>query len=544
MNSPLTLLQIAAETNAPAAGSAAGSGFQTLELVGVLIIIGVQVVFFINTWRRILLYKNIFRGNDSFFILHTGLLPQYAALHPKELLANLSSYLKQSEPKIVQTELLSENGYVMRPELYETDNRIYIDLIDSKESNVITDKILYSINTYLIRNRGVVADFHLIKDVVERNVDAVENDIQQSVSLPLYLGLLGTFSGIVFGLFQISGFNFSSDSEALNIAIASLLGGVKIAMIASFCGLLLTVLHTGYFFKGAKALVEDKKNDFYTFIQTELLPLLNQGVNSTLVSFQNNMHKFNDEFTINLSKLDGVMGKNYDALIAQEKVLTTLQKMDITEFAQANVKVLQSLQYSIEKFAEFNKYLSGINELVVSTGNVSAKLNEAIGRTDNFYELGKQLTGIFSENQKLIGFLQSHYNSLDESRQLISTAVDKTGDTLLNSLNNLKDFTQDKINEIQKITLKEIDLMRNEYPEKWKKLDHLSYLEPVSKNISEMKMSNASQIGSMANEIKQLNAYLSKVLLQMEAIQKSSAETFTHRLSTSIGGLFKKRKAQ
>ena len=519
------------------------NSFQVAEIIGVCIIICVQAFFFFTTRRQISLYKNIFPGNNNYFILHAGLLPQFVKLHPKKLFDDLDAYLQKSEPGITQPETTDEHGNVILPAAYELDERVYIDLIDYDESktNKVTEKIFYSLNTYLIRNRGVASDFHLIKDVVERNTDAVEGDINQSVSLPLYLGLLGTFMGIVFGLFQISGADFAQNPDALNNAIALLLGGVKIAMVASFCGLLLTVLNTGVFFKGAKTIVEDKKNDFYTFIQTELLPLLNQGINSTLVSFQNNMHKFNDDFKGNLSKLDGVMGKNYDALVAQEKVLATLQKMDITEFAKANVKVLRELQYSVDKFSEFNKYLSGINELVSNTSNVSSKLNEAIARTDNFNKLGNQIVNVFTENQKLIGFLQSHYNSLDESRQLITKAVNEVGDTLLNSLTVLKDFTQERITEIQKITLKEIDLMREEYPERWKKLEHLSFLEPVNKNLSDIKMSNSAHIESVASEIRAVNNKLSKVVLELEAIKKSNTETFTAKLFRPISQVFRKK---
>jgi hypothetical protein len=515
-----------------------------IEIIGICMIIGIQVYFFYATWQQIDVYKHIFPEVENFSIINVGLLQQYLEQQPAQLLANLDKYVKESEPKITETELITASGILIRPPKFEEDRRIYVDLLQYKEGNDITNKIVYALNTYLLRNRGVASDFHLIKDVVERNSDVVEGNINQTISLPLYLGLLGTFLGIVFGLFQISGTDFSANADALNEAIALLLDGVKIAMIASFCGLLLMVLNTGVFFKGAKAKVEEKKNGFYTFIQTELLPLLNQGINSTLASFQSNMHKFNDEFKSNLTKLDSVMGKNYDALVAQEKVLTTLQKMDITEFAKANVKVLHELQYSVDKFSEFNKYLNGINEILSSTNAVSANLNEAIARTDNFYKLGNQIVEIFSENQQLIGFLQNHYNALDDSHQLITKAVNEVGDTLLNSLHVLKDFTQERITEIQKITLKEIDLMREEYPERWKKLEHLSFLEPVNKNLNDIKMSNAAQIGSVTNEIREVNAKLSKAVLELEAIKKSNTDTFTSRISHSIGKVFRKKKTE
>ena len=141
-----------------------------------------------------------------------------------------------------------------------SDKYIEVTLITSDKNNNVLDKVLESTNTYLIRNKGAVSDFNLIKDIVDRNSDAVDQEINTLMSIPLYLGLMGTMLGIVIGLFfmpSISDKNFEN-------AIDLLIGSVKIGMIASFMGLLFTVLLTGYFYKGAKAIAESTKNDFFT----------------------------------------------------------------------------------------------------------------------------------------------------------------------------------------------------------------------------------------------------------------------------------------
>lgn len=521
--------------------------FEAIELIGICIIIVVQFYIFYKTKSKISLFKSIFPNSNCFEIIKPGFSPYLFELHPKELLSDIYKYEQKSLPTIIQTEIVSDEGLVLRPELYEEDTRVFVDLIYKKsEGNHVTDKIIYALNTYLIRNKGVASDFHLIKDVIERNTDAIEDDISQSISLPLYLGLLGTFLGIVFGLFQISGVDFATEPAALDSAISLLLGGVKIAMIASFTGLLLTIINSGYFFKGAKIFVEDKKNDFYTFIQIDLLPLLNQNINSTLFSLQSNLHKFNEEFKGNVGKLSTVMGKNHDALIAQENILTTLENMDIMEFAKANVKVLRELKVSTEKFTEFNTYLGTTTQLVKETKGFSLKLNEIIERTGNFHELGKQLVSIFSENQELIKFLQSHYNSLDNSHQLITKSVNSVNNTLDESLEQLKIFTQDKIIEIQKVSNKQFELMQesyemmeSEYPQQLKKLDNLTLLDTVNKNLSDMKMSSSSQIDSVSHEIKSSNEKLSKVIIELEAIKKNSENFKSNKFFSSFRKLFK-----
>src|SRR5690606_28850043 len=79
-----------------------------------------------------------------------------------------------------------------------------VNIIESDaKKNCVFEKILFSVNNYLIRNRGAASDFNLIKDIVERNTDAVEEDINSSIGIPLYLGLMGTMMGIVIGLFNM-----------------------------------------------------------------------------------------------------------------------------------------------------------------------------------------------------------------------------------------------------------------------------------------------------------------------------------------------------
>ena len=95
-------------------------------------------------------------------------------------------------PKDFQHENIGSEEFEL--DSYQTLNalpKMQVNLIESKaEANPIFTNILFSVNNYLIRNRGASSDFNLMKDIVERNVSAVEEDINLSVSIPLYLGLM------------------------------------------------------------------------------------------------------------------------------------------------------------------------------------------------------------------------------------------------------------------------------------------------------------------------------------------------------------------
>lgn len=522
------------------------NNFENIEITAIVVIIIVQFYVYYRTYNTINKFKNIFPDPGNFSIIRPIVGINFSKLHPGQImqalpdlirLANIQKDQLESTTQDVENEDDSQDH--VKFETTESTVEVRLDLIiKSDGGNSVTDTILYSLNTYLVRNKGVASDFNLIKDIVERNCDSVEEDINQTISIPLYLGLLGTFLGIIMGLLQISGMDYNSTSNGLGEAISILLKGVQIAMFASFTGLFLTVLNSGVFMKGAKARHEESKNAFFTFIQIELLPLLNQNINSTLFSLQSNLHRFNEDFKINVQRLSGVMGKNHEALIAQEKILTTLDNMDITEFAKANVKILKELQLSTEKFAHFNQYLQNVSVLMEDSKMFAYKINELIGRTDNFSIVSQKVMEVFEENKELQKFLQHHYSSLDQSHQLITTAVDKVSDTLHQSLDQLKDFTQEKISEVQQITLKEIDLLQNQYPEKWKKLDQLTHLEELNKNIKDMKYSVASQSGTLNNEVKEINTTMSKML----SVAQSQIKKDKPGLWGKVKRIFKRKK--
>lgn len=136
--------------------------------------------------------------------------------------------------------------------------------------------------------------------------------------------------GIVIGLFSMPDLGLVLDTKAkdvmLNDGISLLIGGVTFATIVSFSGLLLTIINSGWAFKGSRSLMETKKNDFYTFIQIELLPIINQGLASTLESLQRNLLKFNEEFTVNLGQLSGIFDSNTKTITAQKELLDAIIK--------------------------------------------------------------------------------------------------------------------------------------------------------------------------------------------------------------------------
>ena len=156
-------------------------------------------------------------------------------------------------------------SYVLSIPLEATEKINFISMDKELDQVHPFSETINSINTYLLRNKGGVADFNLIKDIVERKTAADDNDINLSLSTPLYWGLLGTMAGIVVGLLIfVFTVNFTFDNTTTGndpaSGIKELLFGVCFGMTASAIGLFMTIRNSVSRYKGAKSIVEKRKN--------------------------------------------------------------------------------------------------------------------------------------------------------------------------------------------------------------------------------------------------------------------------------------------
>lgn len=370
-----------------------------------------------------------------------------------------------------------------------SEKYIEVTLIQSSQSGPVLDKVLSSVNTYLLRNKGAVSDFNLIKDVVERNTDAVDEEINALLPLPLYLGLMGTMIGIVIGLFSmpsISDDNFES-------AIDMLIGGVKIAMIASFIGLLLTVVLSGYKYKGAKLQAEGLKNDMFTWIQTQLLPVLSQNISSSIYSLQANLLKFNDTFSVNVSGFNDVMNKILHSFDSQVNLMNELKEVDVAQLAKLNVNVLQELRVSTKEFEKFTQFLNQLNVFVANADRLNLNINNQLERTQAVEVIANSMENNIEANKQLMHVLQMEMREFDNRKQMVTDAVINVDNTLTKSLDSLKLHIAEQIDAIKNITIKEENLLENLLKEDRGNLNELKKLGNLNTGMVTLEKETKSQ---------------------------------------------------
>ena len=381
---------------------------------------------------------------------------------------------------------------------------IEVILIRSTSSNEVLNKINSSVNTYLLRNKGAVSDFNLIKDVVERHTDAVDEEINSLLPIPLYLGLMGTMIGIVIGLFSmpsISDANFEG-------AIDMLIGGVKVAMIASFVGLLLTVLLSGWKYKGAKLEAESQKNQLFTWFQTQLLPVLSQNISSSIYSLQSNLLTFNQTFSTNIHSFSGLMSKILHSFDSQVNLMNELKEVDVAQLAKINVNVLQELRTSTKEFEKFNLFLNQLNSFVDNAQRLNHNINNQLDRTYAIEQVAESIGSNIKINHDLIGVLQAEMREVSNRKQMITEAVIDVDNVLSKSLGDLKRHIDAQILAIKNITIKEEDLLEKLLKEDRGNLNELKKLSALKSGIDNMEQSTKLQ----NSKLDQLNETLEKLL--------------------------------
>lgn len=165
-----------------------------------------------------------------------------------------------------------------------------------KHSGMSTDceALVDDINKYISSHNGAV-EFGVIRDKVDRKVDSMYEYATSMIQFPTYLGLLGTFIGVWVGLtcfqFGLAGGNDGVSDEM----IRELMGGIIVSMLTSVVGLIL-MIGTNIWAHKILKVSDEAQEDFYQFIQLDVISALGTNVTSSLNRLQNTIRKFEPSF--------------------------------------------------------------------------------------------------------------------------------------------------------------------------------------------------------------------------------------------------------
>ncbi|MDL2244465.1 hypothetical protein LJC54_03060 [Parabacteroides sp. OttesenSCG-928-J18] len=270
-----------------------------------------------------------------------------------------------------------------------TDADIDVSLIKASGGSVAFEEVVTETNEYLCKNVGTSADLAVLQDICERKLDVKENEVRSSLNLPLFIGLGGTFIGIIIG---VMGFAIDLDSlfesKAGDIgssgSLKFLLYGIGGAMIASLFGLALTVYNTAFNYKGAATDLDTRKNEYFDFLRRELMPTLSNSMSSSLNSLKGVLGHFVDKFGRNLDAYADSAELLNDNLEKQHLVLEQIQNMGMTRMANQVASAFVQLNEAADALNTFQQYQHGLNSTIQQVQTGVAQIETLIAKFDNF----------------------------------------------------------------------------------------------------------------------------------------------------------------
>ena len=158
----------------------------------------------------------------------------------------------------------------------EQDGKKFINCssaINDMSGSTSLPKLIGELNKYIRQNVGTT-DFAVIQNKTERFTETIYENSTSNLSMPTYIGLMGTFSGVFLGLVIFSYNILGLDDDG---KIQGLIHGVIVSMLTSLAGLIFTT-SSNHEAAAAKKIMDERKNVFYDFIQNELMPSLGTSV--------------------------------------------------------------------------------------------------------------------------------------------------------------------------------------------------------------------------------------------------------------------------
>lgn len=406
-----------------------------------------------------------------------------------------------------------------------------IQIILFNNSNPVAADIERSINTYLLRNKGAVSDFNLIKDIVERNCDAIATEIESVTPMPLYLGLAGTMLGIIIGLGVVGINNGFGDIQSF---VNSLMSEVALAMIASLMGVLSTTL-ISWKSRKCNVRIESDKNYFYTWIQTELLPVLSSSTVSTLTLLERNLTKFNQSFGETIVRLDDKLSKVGETYGQQLEILRRIEKLDVTKMATANVKILHALDSSSGNLESFAMFMQNSTTYLSEVRKLTNQLDSYLARTGSL--------------ETIADFYKKQMNEIISRQDAIKSSVVNVDDVVQKALADLEEHTEQGLMGLKQTYVKLQDEMERiaqqqggVLNDKLAKLDaiitFIEKMQPLVVQISKMEnaINNAANRAESASrsEITAINN-LAEVLKKGKLVSSSNSRSHSGQKDVTVG---------
>jgi hypothetical protein len=415
---------------------------EIIEITFIVLLVILQVFVFASVWRKIIAYSNYFPNSfKEIQIKRFGI--------SKSIINDTEQFTKFIDSIGTDTAIVSEDD----SDIQQVELLVAPDSV--KHNHKEFNDVIKSTNAYLCKNKGASADFNILQDVCDRHLQKLDNEISNLINVPLYIGLAGTFLGIIIGLWgiDVSATETGSGTVISASSISQLLNGVISAMVASLVGLAFTVWNTALNYKPAAYQNDTDKNHYYDFLQRELLPVLNVGVAGSLTSFKSVLNHFIQRFGENIGDYKDTAHLLNDNLQKQQLVLAEINKLSIAKTAVTIAEVFAGLKESSEHLNTFKQYQKSLNENIEKSDNVVQNINTTI---DQFKDFNTNLKAISNNTLTSIELqkqfkdaLEVHFPTISDHREVWRKQVDDLNVDIKEVYGKLNEYFKTSTEQIQ-----------------------------------------------------------------------------------------------
>lgn len=452
--------------------------------------------------------------------------------------------------------------------------------------------LIAEINHYVAKTKGTT-DFAVIQNKVERKLNMRYDQSVAKLAFPTYLGLMGTFAGVFIGISMFIG-GFDGAGDITDESIKNLLFGVLVSMSTSLIGLFLTTINNALAGESRKN-IEENKNDFYDFVQTELMPSLDVSmvlaitrlhetvdrfepafdrvISRFQTTFDNCTRAFGDSFETNVRAVaDAVdtMGRNMNKIneniSLQQQLLATLKSQDLIKGMDKYIEAADhfvSITKSLDKFEEARRMMLAAAQEAINIQNsyydslqiprqIAVECNKILDRIKTF-EDNVNSTGESLKQTQLIGngLIDTIEKQIDQIKKKDRVALKyfELSDDKLENIFRAQTNLIDKLNERYTSAIvghiEGFEQMLKEQKDELKKR-HEEFLEEVKVvvNVEEIHrdFSNLRKLNEILDQLKRLTTdpvKADELHKKLQKIQEEIAKIDVSKAPTSgLGSIF------
>lgn len=372
--------------------------------------------------------------------------------------------------------------------------------IDNKASKTIV-AIRKAINRYLKENASRTSDFALLKDIVDRNCDAVEDDTRELIPLPLYLGLAGTMIGIAIGVGTLDLnqlFNAAGNSVSIN-AISPLLKDVSLAMVCSFFGLVFTTAST-FMMRSSKTKVESDKHNFLSWIQAKLLPEIPDNMSSVVMKLTGNLTEFNQSFGRNADRLNNTLNAISESSEQNVRLLEAVNELKQVKVAESNLHLYERLSTATQEIGTLARYLENCSSYLNHVKALNDKLDDSEERMKAVEEMGQYFV---QEKAQVVHVSRLTQDTIGQADEEIRKSTKQFGDNIEKYFNAMQESLQKQMVGMEKVLSEQQQTLT-------RKTSELSAVVSELKNMGDVKKVMSSLLSAYQEQNRLLTAAMNQ----------------------------------